>query len=328
MDAVERHALEPDASFDGGDLDCGNGLLLLIRQHIDPLDARPAAGDPLDRDLGRGGPARLVPADRATSWSRCVRRGRAAQLPRPQGPARRAGRARGAAAARASRPRVARSPSAFPTRPAAAAPAPPLPPLSVMGIGSWPRPRWLLRALHDAPGRPALRRRSSRRRRRRRRLAVAAQERAGRRTSSPTASSGATTTPASSAAGSTTASSSRSPTCCRYVDDPEQFEAELRALDVPAGEVRHPAVFGRLGRSRPLAVHELAFARVAHRPAGEGGPARAVPADADDVAGVRLRPGVPRPRGAGRRTSCASCARRSHDLLAAGAASCSSTSRC
>jgi 5-methyltetrahydropteroyltriglutamate--homocysteine methyltransferase len=45
------------------------------------------------------------------------------------------------------------------------------------------------------------------------------------------------------------------------VDDPEVFEAELRSLDVPASEVRHPAVFGRLGRSRPLAVHELAFAR-------------------------------------------------------------------
>ena len=42
-----------------------------------------------------------------------------------------------------------------------------------------------------------------------------------------------------------------------YVDDPVKFESELRALDVPAGEVRHPAVFGKLGRSRPLAVHEL-----------------------------------------------------------------------
>ena len=38
MDALERHAFAPDASFDGGDLDCGNGLLLLIRQHIDPLE--------------------------------------------------------------------------------------------------------------------------------------------------------------------------------------------------------------------------------------------------------------------------------------------------
>ena len=34
---VERHALEADARFDGGDLDCGNGLLLLIRRHMDPL---------------------------------------------------------------------------------------------------------------------------------------------------------------------------------------------------------------------------------------------------------------------------------------------------
>jgi hypothetical protein len=38
MESVERHPLEADASFDGGDLDCGNGLLLLIRQHIDPLE--------------------------------------------------------------------------------------------------------------------------------------------------------------------------------------------------------------------------------------------------------------------------------------------------
>ena len=37
MPHAERHRLPPDARFDGGDLDCGNGLLLLIRQHIDPL---------------------------------------------------------------------------------------------------------------------------------------------------------------------------------------------------------------------------------------------------------------------------------------------------
>ncbi len=38
MEPVERHSFEPDASFDGGDLECGNGLLLLIRQHMDPLE--------------------------------------------------------------------------------------------------------------------------------------------------------------------------------------------------------------------------------------------------------------------------------------------------
>jgi 5-methyltetrahydropteroyltriglutamate--homocysteine methyltransferase len=38
MDPIPRHELSADVSFDGGDLDCGNGLLLLIRKHIDPLD--------------------------------------------------------------------------------------------------------------------------------------------------------------------------------------------------------------------------------------------------------------------------------------------------
>src|SRR5882672_7350670 len=38
MEPVDRHQHEADLSFDGGDLDCGNGLLLLIRQHMDPLE--------------------------------------------------------------------------------------------------------------------------------------------------------------------------------------------------------------------------------------------------------------------------------------------------
>ncbi len=37
MDPTKQHTLPPDVAFDGGDLDCGNGLLLLIRKHIDPL---------------------------------------------------------------------------------------------------------------------------------------------------------------------------------------------------------------------------------------------------------------------------------------------------
>ena len=32
-----EHPFSSQASFDGGELDCGNGLLLLIRKHIDPL---------------------------------------------------------------------------------------------------------------------------------------------------------------------------------------------------------------------------------------------------------------------------------------------------
>jgi 5-methyltetrahydropteroyltriglutamate--homocysteine methyltransferase len=46
-----------------------------------------------------------------------------------------------------------------------------------------------------------------------------------------------------------------------YVNDAAEFERELRALDVPAESVRHPAVFGPLGRSRPLAVDEFRFAK-------------------------------------------------------------------
>src|ERR1041385_2682621 len=37
MEPVHQHPHTPDISFDGGDLDCGGGLLLLIRRHIDPL---------------------------------------------------------------------------------------------------------------------------------------------------------------------------------------------------------------------------------------------------------------------------------------------------
>ena len=37
MEWSERHPREADARFDGGALDCGNGLLLLIRKHLGPL---------------------------------------------------------------------------------------------------------------------------------------------------------------------------------------------------------------------------------------------------------------------------------------------------
>ena len=37
MNAVEQHKHTPDTTLDGGSLDCGGGLLLLIRRAIDPL---------------------------------------------------------------------------------------------------------------------------------------------------------------------------------------------------------------------------------------------------------------------------------------------------
>jgi 5-methyltetrahydropteroyltriglutamate--homocysteine methyltransferase len=139
-------------------------------------------------------------------------------------------------------------------------PVPAIRPLSVMGIGSWPRPRWMLQALHDhmegrlddasfqASADDAVQ------------LALGAQMRAGvdvvtdgeqRRDSY------------ASFVGGMLENCQLIPLTdlLPYVDDPQAFEQELRALDVPASDVRHPAVFGPLGRGKPLAVHELAYVR-------------------------------------------------------------------
>ncbi|HXN41189.1 MAG TPA: cobalamin-independent methionine synthase II family protein, partial [Myxococcaceae bacterium] len=133
-----------------------------------------------------------------------------------------------------------------------------LPLLPVMGIGSWPRPAWLLRALHEhlerrlpeeefeAAADDAVR------------LAIQAQLDAGvdvlsdgeqRRDSY------------ASFVGGLLEGCQLIPIVdlLPYVDDPEKFRIELQSLDVPAERVRHPAVFGRIRRVRPLALQELTF---------------------------------------------------------------------
>lgn len=255
MDPAERHQHAPDVSFDGGELDCGNGLLLLIRRHIDPL---PRGGlleirsreISVDEDL----PAwcRLT-GNELVSWTKhqkqrsflvckgaLAERGQEAQAPPAKvGPA---------------APASAEKPRRTPVQP------PPIPELAVMGVGSWPRPRWMIGAMHAyVEGRlpeesfhetadDAVR------------LAVAAQEKAG--VDVVTDGEQRRDSYASFIA-------SRLDNCqliplvdlLPLVDDPEEFQAELRALDIPAGDVRHPAVFGRLSRSRPLVAHEVDFAR-------------------------------------------------------------------
>lgn len=254
----EHHPQPADASFDGGDLDCGNGLLLLIRRHLDPLD--------------RGQVLEILSTDTSVeedlpAWSRLtgnelisrVRRG--AQRSYLVCKGKRGERTSGDGPVPVAGPR----PLATATRSVPVS-ATRLPPLAVMGIGSWPRPRWLLRSLHEyLEGRldeasfhesadDAVR------------LAVAAQERAGvdvvtdgeqRRDSY------------ASFVGSRL-------DCCQlvpltdllpYVDDPTGFEAELRSLDVPASQVRHPAVLAPLRRSRPLVLHEARFVQqISERP--------------------------------------------------------------
>jgi len=259
MDPITAHPFEADASFDGGDLDCGNGLLLLIRQHMDPL---PRGGllefRSTDISVEADFPAWCrMTGNELVSWTKAGRlrsflvcKGVLAErVPREPAPTR-----------PSYTPSIRIVPVAIPPTLPAPAPAPAIPPLAAMGIGSWPRPRWMLQAIHDRiEGRlddeefqstadDAVR------------LAVDAQLRSGvdvitdgeQRRDNYASFVGA-----------------RLDNCqlipltdlLPLVDHPEEFAAQMQSLDVPASQVRHPAVFGPLGRSRPIAVHELDFVR-------------------------------------------------------------------
>jgi 5-methyltetrahydropteroyltriglutamate--homocysteine methyltransferase len=259
MEPVDRHQLEADRSFDGGDLDCGNGLLLLIRQHMDPMER----GQLLEFRSTEISVEEDFPA-----WCRLtgnelvsfVRRGKERSFLVCKGklaerkPARRVSAEALATVTR--QPMVVTIPADLPSPSA----APSIRPLSVLGIGSWPRPRWMLQAIHEhlegrldeaefqATGDDAVR------------LAVDAQLRAG----ADVISDGEQRRDNyASFVGSRLDNCQLIPLTdlLPLVDDPEKFEREMRSLDVPASEVRHPALFGPLGRSRPLAGHEHAFLR-------------------------------------------------------------------
>ena len=146
MDPVERHPYEPDASFDGGDLDCGGGLLLLIRRHIDPLE-RGALLEILSTEptVETELPAWCrMTRNEMVSWTRA--NGQRSYLVCKGPLTERESSSLPTAMPTGERLRVKVNIPASLPRPAA---APVIAPLSVMGIGSWPRPRWLLRAIHD-----------------------------------------------------------------------------------------------------------------------------------------------------------------------------------
>jgi 5-methyltetrahydropteroyltriglutamate--homocysteine methyltransferase len=258
MDETARDSYRPDVSFDGGDLDCGSGLLLLIRRHIDPL----ARGQILEvrstevsveQDLPswcRLTGNELISWNRnAGTWSFLICKGLLAEKSESPAAAQpKPGAGRPVEAAGIS----ARS-SKLDSIPDIAA-------LSVMGIGSWPRPRWMLQAMHEhlegrlgedefqATADDAVR------------LAVEAQLRShvdvvtdGEQRRDNYASF----------VGGLLENCQLIPLTdlLPLVDDPEKFEKELLSLDVPASEIRHPAVFGKLRRGRPIAAHELEFVR-------------------------------------------------------------------
>ena len=280
--ATFKDGLKGHTSFDGGDLDCGNGLLLLIRKHLDPLDPGkfleiasvdstvevdlPSWCSMTGNDLVDTTTTTVQFQGRElTQWRFLVCKGAyegAASTPQQENAPEALAPAAGKGKKSRKRPQMAITqevvtphiPAELPAP--AAAPAPE--PLAVHTMGSWPRPSWLIRALHehlegrlsqeefDATADDAVQ------------LVVAAQERADidvvtdgemRRDNY------------SSFVGGLLQNCQLIPITdlLPYVDDPVQFERELRALDVPAGEVRHPAVFGPLGRDRSLAVHEAQY---------------------------------------------------------------------
>ncbi len=279
-------ANKPDAHLDGQDLDCGSGLLLLIRQHLGPLER--------GQILHIRSTEKSV-ADDLPSWSRLT--GNALLRTTTELEAGRTAHhflvIKGSAAEReawlALRPSRTKPSNqektnlssqelqeslgvAFPVEAAhqtvdRAIPLPPrgeavepLPALAVFGIGSMPRPGWLLRMLHEklegrigeeefenAADDAA-------------RLAVQAQKDAG---VSVLSDGEQRRDSYSSFVGSRLS-------CCRlipitdllpYVDDPEKFQKELEQLDIPAQKVHHPALIARLKRNRPLALQELAWLR-------------------------------------------------------------------
>ena len=256
MKAVATHTEKPDVSFDGGDLDCGNGLLLLIRRHIDPL---PRGGlleirsteISVDEDL----PAWCrMTGNELVSWTKD---GRQRSFLVCKGKLEERSTAEDVPASIL----VGRASTAVPLAPRAQKiTAPAIPALAVMGLGSRPRPRWMVEAMHAyVEGRldeaafhetadDAVR------------LAVAAQEKAG----ADVITDGEQRRDSYASFVAT-----RLDNCqlvplvdlLPLVDHPEEFAAELRALDVPADEVRHPGVFGPIGRSRQIAGHELDFLR-------------------------------------------------------------------
>ena len=138
--------------------------------------------------------------------------------------------------------------------------AAPIAPLAVMGIGSWPRPGWMLRAMQErregrladadfeAAADDAVR------------LAVGAQIRSG----VDVVTDGEQRRDYSAGFMRGWLDNCRLiplPALQSLAEDAETFKSPLQPRDVPAAQVRHPAIVGPLGRRQPLAAHEHAFIR-------------------------------------------------------------------
>lgn len=292
----DSHKHTPDSSFDAGDLDCGNGLLLLIRKHLDPLNVGQlleiiSSESSVEQDLPSW--CRLT-KNELVSWTKqgsrrsfLICKGSLGSIPKFPGIQMPSGGESIAAADSLTAPQVPDNTSVDAgqgsaenkaltagskpsmtvgtTRSAdSRTPVSPMhhevPPLPVMGVGSWPRPKWLLTALHEFMQGRLSEQEFQETANDAVRLAVEAQLRAG--VDVITDGEQRRDNYASFVA-------QRLDNCqliplvdlLALVDDPASFEKELQALDVPATEIRHPAVLGKLEWTRPLTLHEFEFVR-------------------------------------------------------------------
>lgn len=252
---MESHPYPADSSFDGGDLDCGNGLLLLIRKHIDPLKP----GQLLEIRSTESSVEEDLP-----SWCRLTKNELLSIVKDGKNLSFLVSKGSFSRESHESNSRTTNSiiitehQNEIPDNQLLSYTPQEILPFSVMGIGSWPRPSWLLHLLHQnisgqLPSREfnlaaddAIR------------LCVQYQDQAEvdvftdgelRRDNY------------SSFVGSRLDNCQLIPLVdlLPLVDEPEKFQAELDQLDVPASEIRHPAVFGKIKRTIPLVLHEVQF---------------------------------------------------------------------
>jgi 5-methyltetrahydropteroyltriglutamate--homocysteine methyltransferase len=252
----DRHTDVPAVTVDAGNRDCGDGLLFALREQLDRLDRgqllelvsfNPTVEVDLSAWCRLTGNALVSAVRTGEQRSYLICKGALAHHDGTMTP-------------HLQRPRGRRSDPDIGVDLPPPADVPPLPPLAVTGIGSWPRPRWMQRAIHShlegrlgesdfaEAGDDAVR------------LAINAQLRAG---------VDVVTDGEQRRDGFAGFVGGRLDRCqlvpvidlLPYAADPIAMQGELLALGVPLADVRQPVVLGPIRRVRPLAGHELAFVR-------------------------------------------------------------------
>lgn len=251
-----KHHFIPKLSFDGGSLDCGSGLLLKIRKHIDQLEQGEllevlSTENSVEEDL----PAwcrltnnELVSLKKINNQrSFLISKGAFGHISK-QDRIDDLGIKPNPAKLSADQKKLESINLAIKEIPGCA----------VMGIGSWPRPTWLIKTLHlylegKVPEE----------------VFSGLCDEAIRECVNFQIEAGAdVVTDGELRRDNYSSFIANKLNNCQLiplidllplVDDPEKFSQEMSQLDVPAETVRHPAVFGKISRASPLSVNEALF---------------------------------------------------------------------